>query len=158
MKVFEGGGGWNGSLVLLDPDLLTPLTELDGLSISKIPPGLCITPPLTATRTISGAGETSIEGVVIPAWRSGETYEVSIAIADIRAADGGECGAPDSVTITEQVPADWTVSDVTGGGNAAGETITWTLTGDALVGRYADLLGPRGGRAWQRLDRRSDRR
>jgi len=84
----------------------------------------CDQAPFGATRTLWG--ETVLaEGVPVALYEAGGTYAVSIALSDLRAA--GTCAAPLSATVTETLPAGWTASDVSHGGSAAGNVITWNL-------------------------------
>src|SRR4029453_12171195 len=73
-----------------------------------------------------------VQGVSFPRWGAGETYDVAIALGDIRAASAS-CTAPSSVKIEESVPAGWTPSGASNDGLIAAGKIRWTLTGPAIA-------------------------
>jgi hypothetical protein len=129
LKVFEGGGDFNAQFRFEDPETFEPITDL---AISKFPTGLCLTPPLIATRDVAAAETVAIQHATYPRWRSGQTYDVSLAISSIRAAGGG-CAAPATVTIEETVPDGWTPSAPSTGGTIAGTKVSWTLTGGQIA-------------------------
>jgi hypothetical protein len=130
VKVWEGGGGWNFSLRFQDA-LLNPITE--GLEVVKIPPGRCHLPPLKATRDVATAESIRIEGVDRPLWKSGETYDVTLSLADPRT-PSGDCQAPATVRVEETVPEGWipVAGSASNGGTIAGGKVTWNLTGAAI--------------------------
>jgi hypothetical protein len=125
LKVFEGGGDYNVQFRFEDLETSEPMTDL---GISKFPQGLCITPPIIATRDVAAGETVLIEQTEFPRWRDGETYDVSIALSDVRAA-GGQCAAPATVRVEETVPDGWTPSLPSGNGTITGSRIVWNLTG-----------------------------
>jgi hypothetical protein len=129
LKVWEGGGGWNFA-IRFQTAAGDPITE--GLEVRKYPGGICTVPPLRATRTIGAAETVLVQCVDVPRWRAGETYDVTIALSDVRAASAS-CAVPAAVRIEETVPAGWTPSAASMGGRVNGGTITWTLTGAAVA-------------------------
>ena len=129
VKVFEGAGGFNAQLRFEDPITGEPITDL---TISKKPTGLCLTPPLLATRDIGATETVAIQHADHPRWRSNEDYGVSIDISSIRGAGAG-CSAPTAVTIEEIVPDGWTPSSPSSGGTISGTKITWSLSGAAIA-------------------------
>ena len=129
VKVFEGAGDFNGQLRFEDPNTLQPITDL---GISKIPAGLCLTPPLKASRDVATHETVSIQHAVFSRWKDGETYDVSVALSDIRAASAG-CPAPTTVKVEEIVPKGWAPSNPSSGGVVAGTKVTWNLTGGQIA-------------------------
>jgi hypothetical protein len=129
LKVFEGAGGFNGQFRFEDLTTFEPITDL---GISKVPAGLCLTPPLKAKRDIQTHETVTIQHGVHPRWKDGETYDVSIALSDIRAASAG-CPAPTAVKIEEFVPNGWTPSVPSQSGVVSGTKVTWSLTGAQIA-------------------------
>jgi hypothetical protein len=129
VKVFEGGGDFNSQFRFEDPETLDPITDF---AVSKFPQGLCITPPLIATRDVATLESVLIQRTLHPRWKDGQTYDVSISLSDIRAA-GGLCAAPTNVRIEETVPEGWIPSVPSSGGSITGTKITWNLTGAQIA-------------------------
>ena len=95
------------------------------------------------------ADRVSIELGTYPAYVAGESYEVTLAVSDIRSGD--DCGEVESARLTERAPAGWTISDITGGGTLDQGRITWDLAGDTLVAgnfTYQVTAGDGGGDAY----------
>ena len=129
VKVFEGAGGFNGQFRFEDPITGDPITDF---AVSKKPTGVCLTPPLIATRDIGSTETVGIQHTQYPRWRSGETYGVTVDVSSIRGAGAG-CSAPTSVTIEEIVPDGWTPGSPSNGGTVLGTKITWVLSGGAIA-------------------------
>ena len=128
IKTFEGGGDFNVAFRFQD-EFGQPITE--GLEVSKYPPGICPTPPVVVARSIVSDARIAIQLDSFPSYVAGGTYDISLRIANIR--EEGDCAATESVTLTERVPEDWVISNVSGDGSVEGNTITWVLEGDSLV-------------------------
>jgi len=131
VKVFEGGGGMGHHLAIFDIDGF-PISAED-LSFSKFPDGACPFTPFVATRSIDTGATTRVQGIEVPAWSAGETYTVEITLSDEREA-GDACDGFNEGTLTETVPAGWTVSDISGGGVQNGQEITWTISAGGVDG------------------------
>ena len=146
LKTFEIDGGFNCAFRFQD-EFGLELTE--DLEISKYPPGVCPTPPIRVRRSVATADRVSIELGTYPAYVAGESYEVTLAVSDIRSGD--DCGEVESARLTERAPAGWTISDITGGGTLDQGRITWDLAGDTLVAgnfTYQVTAGDGGGDAY----------
>ncbi len=133
VKVFEGGGDWNTTITFLDTDNNNPILggDVNGdgeqdLFLQKLPPDLCVTPPLAASRSIGAKSTVDVEGEETLGWQSGDAIDVEIAVSDVREA-GGACTAPASVTVRETVPDGFAISGVTPAADVTGQDITWTL-------------------------------
>ena len=129
LKVFEGGGGFNAQFRFEDPATSEPITDF---GVSKTPTGVCLIPPLKATRDIDTTETVKLQHSELPRWRDGVTYDVSIAISDIRAASP-DCAVPSNVKIEEIVPNGWLPSAPSGNGTVAGTSITWNLSGAEIA-------------------------
>ena len=124
VKTFEGGGAFIFRLRIEDA-AGNPITT--GIELSTSPPaGGCEIPPVVVTRVIKEAGTLYINGELTPAYLKGSELAVDLNLSRVRAA--GECGPAAATTITEYVPAGWTVANITGGGVFAGGRITWNLS------------------------------
>jgi hypothetical protein len=128
LKTYEGGGGFNCAFRFQD-EFGLELTE--DLEITKYPPGICAIPPITARRSVATDDTASIELASYPAYTSGSTYDVTLTLSNVRT--DGDCGAAESVTLTERVPLGWTISNVSDGGTVNESRITWRLEGDTLA-------------------------
>ncbi|MBI4600486.1 MAG: NPCBM/NEW2 domain-containing protein [Planctomycetes bacterium] len=129
IKVWEGAGGWNFALRFQNA-AGEPITQ--DLEVRKFPEGVCSIPPLRASRSLKTQETVLVQCVEKPKWSPGRIYDVEIAISSLRATSAS-CPAPSTVRIEETVPPGWTPSDFSGGGAAAGDRITWTLTGAAIA-------------------------
>jgi hypothetical protein len=96
--------------------------RIDDLSLTQL--SGCAQAPFTMTRTLWN-DKVLGQGQQVAVYEEGQEYPVSIAISDLRPA--GACPAPAGARICERIPPGWIASDVSAGGTAAGEIITWNL-------------------------------
>ncbi len=100
-KVFEGGGGWCTRMQLFDPETFEPIID-DGSGDGDF----------TITVEKPGDSQFSAERTIV---RDGDEITVTLGISS-----GGM-----SYSLSERFAESWTVSDVTGGGEATGAGIFW---------------------------------
>lgn len=131
VKTFEGGGGFNYTISLINLATGLPISEEDGVSVSKYPQGICPVAPVVATRSVDTGETTTLELGVVPKWSPDTSYPVVLAISDVRPA-GTRASCPNAageVRIVEKVPTGWEASNASNGGAISVDrsTITWVL-------------------------------
>ncbi len=121
VKVFEGGGGWNFTLRIVD-ELGEPIIE--GLRGSKLPFETPVPPPARFTRTFDITDTVRIGAAERKVWtEAGQVINATIDIADVR-----EVELPiGEITVVETVPADWAAMDASHDGDINDNTITWIV-------------------------------
>jgi hypothetical protein len=128
VKTFEGGGGWNFSLRFQD-DAGLPITQ--NLDVKLVPSGVCITPAMSAVRSLNTGETVLIQGKSFPTYSDGKTYDVSIALSNPRGTSGA-CNPPGAITLVETVPVGWVPSSASNSGAINNNAITWSLNGGSL--------------------------
>ena len=102
------------------------------LKLTSLPAGVCITPPGKMVRTLRGSTTRMLEWQEVDAYEPGKPVDVTLEIASLREASEN-CAVPSELTVEENVPEGWTVSDISDGGTFADGKITWVLTGAAIT-------------------------
>ncbi len=104
-----------------------------GLRLGRAGDEGCREPPVVVRRDITAYGSLLVDGIPQEAYEEGGDLDVVLHLEDVRVA-GGECTAAGDVTITEELPASWMASNVTGGGELAEGKIVWRLRAGDLAG------------------------